>query len=84
MFDDDLPVISDIFTSPSSVSQGGFVNISCNVTDNIGVIEVFVNITYPDFSFEINGLDVVIVSQFFVFVKPYHLVLKDALLYFSS
>jgi hypothetical protein len=45
------PEIKDVRATPSSTLQGGYVNISCNVTDDIVIDEVWVNITYPDNSF---------------------------------
>jgi len=44
----DLPTISDVWVSPPSALQDGFVNISCLVFDADGVDEIFLNITYPD------------------------------------
>ncbi|GAI21735.1 unnamed protein product, partial [marine sediment metagenome] len=41
------PEITDVVTTPSSVSQGGSVNITCTVVDNVGVDSVFVNISGP-------------------------------------
>ncbi len=42
------PTISNISTSPEQQETGGHVNISCDITDNIAVNNVWVNITYPD------------------------------------
>jgi len=42
------PAITGITASPLTQNAGGAVNISCIVTDNVGVASVFVNITYPD------------------------------------
>ena len=46
------PVISNVIIASSSpldtVPSFGWVNISCDVTDNIAVNDVFVNITNPD------------------------------------
>ena len=44
----DLPKISNVLATPLSTSQGGFVNISCMVTDVDGVDEVYLNIIDPD------------------------------------
>lgn len=52
VIDNDLPEISSITASPSTQEVSGFVNITGEVTDNIGVNEVFLNITYPDSSYE--------------------------------
>jgi hypothetical protein len=50
--DDDAPVVANVFVFPSSTSQGGYVNVSCDVVDNIAVHAVRVHIMYPDFSTE--------------------------------
>lgn len=50
--DNDNPQITDISSTPSSQEIGGYVNITAAITDNIGVGDVFLNITYPDSSFE--------------------------------
>jgi hypothetical protein len=52
VIDNDSPGVNGIAASPSTQEIGGFVNISGEVTDNIGVDEVFLNITYPDSSYE--------------------------------
>ena len=46
------PVISNVGASPSFQEISGFVNISATVIDNIAIDTVFVNITYPDNSWE--------------------------------
>ncbi|MCD6171675.1 MAG: Ig-like domain repeat protein, partial [Thermoplasmata archaeon] len=46
------PTISDVKAQPSSQNIGGNVNISCNVEDEFGVQNVFINITYPDGSYD--------------------------------
>ena len=45
--DDDLPEIIDVQATPSSTSQGGNINITCVVDDNIEVESVNVSITGP-------------------------------------
>jgi parallel beta-helix repeat protein len=42
-----LPEISNVMATPDPQETGGFVNISCNVTDSDGIKEVWVNITLP-------------------------------------
>ncbi len=49
--DNDSPVISNVQDNPDPQEYGGWVNITCSVTDNIGVNVVKVNITYPDGSY---------------------------------
>jgi len=59
------PIISNIIVNPSSAFQGSFVNITCDVTDNVDVDTVCVNITFPDFTFEnitMNG-DIYSINQ---------------------
>jgi hypothetical protein len=41
------PVISNVQANPSTQIQGGYVNITCTVTDNVAVSEVNVSITGP-------------------------------------
>ena len=45
------PEITDVFDTPDPQDVGGYVNITCNVTDDVVVDEVWVNITYPDNSY---------------------------------
>ena len=45
------PEITDVDASPDPQEVGGYVNISCEVTDYSGVDVVTVNITYPDNSY---------------------------------
>ena len=52
IIDNDNPEISSITASPSTQEIDDYVNITAEVTDNIGVSEVFLNISYPDSSFE--------------------------------
>jgi hypothetical protein len=42
------PEISNLTDTPDPQENGGFVNITVDVTDDIGVEGVWVNITYPD------------------------------------
>jgi hypothetical protein len=44
------PAIATVNAQPDPQNKGGFVNITCDVTDNLGVNLVMVNITYPDAS----------------------------------
>ncbi len=52
VLDNDLPEISNISATPQTQEVGGYVNITAEVTDNIGVNSVFLNITFPDSSYE--------------------------------
>jgi len=45
------PEISNIQDIPDPQKKGGWVNITVNVTDNVGVSEVWLNITYPNGSY---------------------------------
>jgi len=47
VLDDDAPVISNVLATPVSIEQGEEVNITCDVTDNIGVNLVKVDISGP-------------------------------------
>ncbi|HEC75653.1 MAG TPA: hypothetical protein ENI33_00130, partial [Thermoplasmatales archaeon] len=56
--DTTLPEIRNVSASPQIQETGSYVNITCNVTDNVAVNVVKVNITYPDNSyhnFSMNG-----------------------------
>ncbi|UCG68475.1 MAG: hypothetical protein JSV09_11765, partial [Thermoplasmata archaeon] len=46
--DTDGPEFYNLLDSPDPQSMGGYVNISVNVTDDLGVDEVWVNITFPN------------------------------------
>jgi hypothetical protein len=48
--DTDGPVLANLDDTPDPQENGGYVNITVDVTDDIGVDEVWVNITYPDSS----------------------------------
>jgi len=50
--DDDAPIIQNIDSQPSNQTTGGSVNITCEVTDNIALDLIKVNITHPDISTE--------------------------------
>jgi hypothetical protein len=52
VLDNDNPEISNIQASPSTQEVEGNVNISAEITDNINVNEVFLNITYPDSNYK--------------------------------
>jgi len=45
------PEISDVVAAPPVQDAGKIVRISATVTDNVGVADVFLNITYPDASY---------------------------------
>jgi hypothetical protein len=46
--DTDGPFLTNLNDAPDPQEYGGFVNVTVDVTDDIGVNEVWVNITYPD------------------------------------
>jgi hypothetical protein len=46
--DTDGPVLTNLDDAPDPQENGGFVNITVEVIDDVGVDEVWVNITYPD------------------------------------
>ncbi|HEC76866.1 MAG TPA: hypothetical protein ENI33_06385 [Thermoplasmatales archaeon] len=46
--DTEPPVITDVEINPEIQISGGYVNITCAVSDNIEVDTVKLNITYPD------------------------------------
>lgn len=52
VIDNDPPDFSDVTAAPSSQEIYGYVNISAEVTDNIAMNQVYLNITDPDSNFE--------------------------------
>lgn len=46
--DNDLPLIANLIVAPGLQDAGGMVNVSADVTDNIGVGAVFLEIIYPN------------------------------------
>jgi len=48
--DNDIPQISDVSAMPDSQDIGGYVNITVDITDNIGIDDAYLNINYPDSS----------------------------------
>ncbi|MBC7081427.1 MAG: hypothetical protein H5T44_04200 [Thermoplasmatales archaeon] len=46
------PSISDVVATPPVQDAGKYVRISCIVTDNVNVSDVFLNITYPNLTHE--------------------------------
>jgi hypothetical protein len=47
IYDPNFPMISNVLASPDTQKTGDWVNITCDVTDNIGVYDVRINITLP-------------------------------------
>jgi len=45
------PEITNVTADPDPQLLGNYVNITCDVTDNVDVNEVWINITYPDSSY---------------------------------
>ena len=43
-----LPIINNYDVEPILTTYGGVVNVELNVTDNIGVDSVLMNVTYPN------------------------------------
>ena len=57
VLDDDFPpMIFNVTDEPDPQQMGGYVNISCNVTDDEGVADVQVRITCPDVSYVIETM----------------------------
>jgi PKD repeat protein len=52
VIDNNPPNISNVDADPYLQLPGRYVNITCNVTDNIGINEVYLNITYPTGNYE--------------------------------
>ncbi|UCE37447.1 MAG: hypothetical protein JSW00_18650 [Thermoplasmata archaeon] len=48
--DTDGPILTNLIDTPDPQENGGFVNITVDVIDDVGVDGVWVNITYPDSS----------------------------------
>jgi len=51
------PVISNVADTPDPQETGGYVNITCDVTDNVAVDTVTVEIRYPDSSVTNTTMD---------------------------
>ena len=45
------PVITNVTGYPEEQEKGGYTNITCQITDNVAIDEVWVNMTYPDTSY---------------------------------
>jgi len=52
IYDNDKPTIANIHATPSVQVPDGYVNVSAEISDNIEIDEVFLNITYPDLTEE--------------------------------
>jgi len=48
VLDNDDPLLTDVIATPATQNMGDFVNITAEVTDNIEINNVYLNITYPD------------------------------------
>ncbi len=57
IYDDAPPEITDVDAKPDPQETDRYVNITANVTDNAHVNEVYVNITYPNSTFENVSMD---------------------------
>lgn len=64
--DNDDPVLNTVQASPSVQSKDGTVNLSCEITDNIEVSVVKVNVEYPDSStINISVIDNQLIDTFY-------------------
>ena len=71
VLDNDNPEINNIQASPSTQEIEGYVNISAELTDNIAVNEVFLNITYPDSSYKNISITGNVSSNIYYCYKSY-------------
>jgi hypothetical protein len=55
--DMDGPVLNNLDDTPDPQENNGFVNITVDIVDDIGVDEVWINITYPDGSWTNISMD---------------------------
>jgi hypothetical protein len=63
--DTSLPVISNVIDVPDPQDTGGWINVSCDITDNIGVSSVWLNITLPGGGFINTSMDKGVGDQWF-------------------
>lgn len=70
--DNDLPSISNITANPGVQEVGGYVNISAKVTDNINVSSVYLNVTYPNSSFQNFSITSNVSSNIYYCNKTYN------------
>jgi hypothetical protein len=62
---DPPPEISDVLAAPDPQETGSAINITCNVTDNIGVNGVWINITLPGGGYSNESMQQGIGDQWF-------------------
>ncbi len=55
--DTDGPVLTNLLGTPDPQENGDFVNITVDVTDDVGIDGVWINITYPDGSWINIGME---------------------------
>jgi len=65
------PEISNVVATPSIQDAGETVRISATVTDNVGVVDVFLNISYPDGTYENFSITVNVTGHTYYCEKPY-------------
>jgi hypothetical protein len=63
--DTDGPQFDNIIDIPDPQVQGGFVNISVDVTEDVGIYDVWVNITYPNGSWYNTSMQPGLGDQYF-------------------
>ena len=71
VIDNDLPSISNISANPSVQEVGRYVNISAKVTDNINVNSVYLNVTYPNSSYQNFSITSNVSGNFYYCNKTY-------------
>ena len=67
------PVITDVAVSPALQDFGEDITISCNVTDNVGVADVRIRVTYPDDSIQNFSIYQNHTGDMFYSIKSYQL-----------
>ena len=72
VLDNDFPSINSISANPGTQEVGGRVNLSAEITDNIGVDEVYINITYPDSSTQNISIISNVVGDFYFYNQTFN------------
>lgn len=62
---DDNPELMNLQANPSSQIRNSYINITVNVTDDLGITSVYCNVTYPDLSYTNTSMTAGIGDEWF-------------------
>jgi parallel beta-helix repeat protein len=82
--DTTIPVISNVVDAPDPQETGGFVNVSCDVSDNVKVYNVWINITLPGGGFTNISMDKGMVDQWFLDTSYINLGVYDYIIWVND